>query len=916
MAQRDPYADYAEEVTRKPTLKEKSLETNIRQGDASAVASGASAANASASAEETRAALPFVASKAEAEARKAKADADLAENRAAAGVAPSEATVKRDGAKSRANVVRALMLQGIQRYRDNIQGQPMQRGFGLFEKWFSTPSMGGAVPAYPAFETFSKGGDAILPLIRPLVAQTAREGDSNTEMMIFQSYIPSAEDSDETIEAKFAALDTLLAGMAEGKNPSEVVAMGLKPRTLDEVEQSIRASVSTKAASEAAGAPSSGGAVGGEDIKAPRLNPEATQRIRAYVNSPDFTPEGYAALLTEESLAAGHIAPEQVAQALKGNAEQAQSFFGGLTPEERGSLGPGLDYTGADKAAQDQDGVLERGAQALKNVPESAANLIQGLTALPADAMASIATGARVGSIKSTTDLAGELIASAGGDPSGPTMQAFAQMLDERYGGWDAIKSTMTEDPVGFLADVSMVATGGGSLAAKAPGALGRAGEIAKTVGKAMDPLSAMVGVVEATPGVLRDPRIAPVAGAIADAPAAAASNFLGLTTGAGGQSFRQAYRAGKERGVEGAPTVSSEAFTSQMRGGDPSDVLQQADDALRAIREEASNAYRSGMMDVSGDATVLSFDGIDQRLGELANRAFYKGEVRNPSAARAYEDVKGIVDEWRGLDPAEFHTPEGMDALKQKIGGLADKYKVENDRRSASIVTGVYNEVKNDIAAQVPTYAKTMRDYERASNITREISSTLSLKPNASVDTQLRKLQSLVGKTRTASSDYRQSLAELLDRQGSTLMPSAAGQSLNAPLPHGLARIPAASAALGGGAEAAAGLSIPGVGPAALAALPLASPRLMGEATYGLGRAVGTAKRGVDDIATAARPTLEKLAQAYQQNPTTALALSRAGTGARGLEEGALWQEYGFEGEPPFSEDTIDSLLARYRGM
>lgn len=913
MAQNDPYAEHAEPVTRKPTLKEDNLRTDIRQGEASADASGASAENSAASAAETRAKLPFVARQAAAAARKAEADATAAEKAAAKGPVPTDHDVRREGAASRANVVRALMLQGIQRYKDDIKGQPAKRGFGLFESWFSKPSMGGLVPAYPAFETFSKGGDAILPLVRPLVAQSAREGDSNTEMTIFQSYIPSAEDSDETIEAKFAALDTLIAGMAEGKPPSEVVALGLKPRSIDAIERDIRSTVARATGAGGAGAGGSG-AVAGEGIRAPRLGPGAEARVRGYVNSPDFTPEGYAALLVEESLAAGHITPEQVPAALKANAAEAETFFEGMTPEDRARTGAGLDYSKADKAAEEGAGVLERAGQALQNVPESAANLIQGLTALPADAMVSLVEGTRVGSIKSTTDLAGELLAATGGEPAGPTMQAFAQMLDDRYGGWDAIKSTMTEDPVGFLADVSIIGTGGGTLAAKAPGALGRAGEAARAVSRAADPLSAMVGIAEATPSVLRSPKVAPVADAVADAPAAVASNFLGLTTGAGGQSMRTAFQAGKERGATGAPTPKSEAFTSQMRGGDPAEVLQQAEEALRAIREEASTAYKSGMVDVSKDATILTFDNIDKRLGELANRAYYKGEVRNPSAAKAYEDVRSIVDEWRGMDPAEFHTPEGMDALKQKIGGLADKYNVENDRRSSSIVTGVYNAVKSDIAQQVPTYAKIMRDYEKAAGLTREISTTLSLKPGASVNSKLNKLQSLVGRTKTASSGYRQSLADLLDSRGSNLMASAAGQSLNAPLPHGFSRIPAASAALGGGAEMAAGLSIPGVGPAALAALPLASPRVMGEMAYGAGRATGAAQRGMEAVATAARPTIESLARRYQENPTLTLGAARMGEGARNLEEEALWQKYGFDGAPPFSDETVEDLLARYR--
>jgi hypothetical protein len=42
---------------------------------------------------------------------------------------------------------------------------------------------------------------------------------------------------------------------------------------------------------------------------------------------------------------------------------------------------------------------------------------------------------------------------------------AVGEFLRERYGSVDAFKKTLAEDPVGAIADVSMVLTGGGSVA-------------------------------------------------------------------------------------------------------------------------------------------------------------------------------------------------------------------------------------------------------------------------------------------------------------------------------------------------------------------------------------------------------------------------------------------------------------------
>lgn len=75
---------------------------------------------------------------------------------------------------------------------------------------------------------------------------------------------------------------------------------------------------------------------------------------------------------------------------------------------------------------------------------------------------------------------------------------AVGKFLMDRYGSEDAIKKTLAEDPVGLAADLSIVLTGGGSLAARAPGIAGRAGEIVAGAGRVVDPLNIAAGGVQA----------------------------------------------------------------------------------------------------------------------------------------------------------------------------------------------------------------------------------------------------------------------------------------------------------------------------------------------------------------------------------------------------------------------------------
>lgn len=867
MAQRNWWEDDEEVSVGGPTLTERKTGADIVQSGASAESSSASAGKSKAETEVVQATAPFT-------VRKAKAEAIQAEKTAAKPVALDDNQMRIKGAKDRATVVRAQMLRLIRKFKSDIQGQPMSRGFGLFEQIDEDM---GPIPAPPQFKSFTSAAQQMLPLIRPLVAQSAKEGDSNTEMTIFERYIPDAGDSDKEIVEKLEGLDMLIGGMAEGRPPSEVIQLGLKPRTVDEIERDLIRAVAPDAdVTVVDGNTTTSSTPQGQSIKAPRLSPEATAEVQAYIRSPEFTPEGYAQLVSDKAVAEGHVKPEDRDRLYAANVEKARDFFSGMdTPEERTKgVGPGLDYSDADKTAQEQAGTLETLGTAFSNIPESGANLIQGLAALPADTISSALAGERLGAFKSTTDLAGELVQMAGGDPAGPTVQALADMLDERYGGLDNIKNTFATDPAGLAGDLSVFMTGGGTAAARAPGIVGKAGRALATAGKVIDPLSAGVAAAE-TSGRLAKLGASYLPDGLKAAPGAATRHVLGLSTGVpGGEPFGRAASAGFKRGRDG-PNAQSTNFTANMRGKvDPTDVISQAEEAVRNMQQEASSAYRSGMVDTKNDASILSFDPIDKRLAGLRDRAFHGTQVKDKRAALVYEKMQTVVDEWRELDPEQYHTPEGMDALKQRIGDEIEDLNVNNERRAAGIAKGVYRQIRNDIADQVPTYAKTMRDYERASDELRQVRQTFSLKDGAAADTKLRKLQSILRNNASTSYGYRRTLVDLMERHsGKGLVDSLSGQALSSWQPRGLQSLVGGSLATGGIASVA-GLT-PALAIPAAVGVAAASPRAMGELSYGAGRTLGTGV-GVG----------RDMMRGYNANPSAALALSRGGTYATELDE------------------------------
>ena len=308
-------------------------------------------------------------------------------------------------------------------------------------------------------------------------------------------------------------------------------------------------------------------------------------------------------------------------------------------------------------------------------------------------------------------------------------------------------------------------------------------------------------------------------AGAVGRGIVGTVKHGLGMYTGIGAESISQAVKAGKAGNAD---------FLNNMRGDVPlTDVLDRAKQGLEAMRVAKSAQYRSGMIPIGKDQTVLTFQGIDQALADAAAITGYKGQVKNQSAAGAVGKMRQIVEEWRALDPQQFHTPEGLDALKQKLGGVLESIPFEE--KTARLAAGrVYSATKASIDQQAPTYAKVMGDYSAQSQQITEIEKALSLGSKASQDTAMRKLQSLMrNNVQTNYGGRLKNASDLEQLGGVELLPSIAGQAMNSWTPRSLA------GQIGGGATSLMALS----NPAMAALLPLQSPRVVGELAYGAGK-------------------------------------------------------------------------------
>jgi hypothetical protein len=447
---------------------------------------------------------------------------------------------------------------------------------------------------------------------------------------------------------------------------------------------------------------------------------------------------------------------------------------------------------------------------AVSNIPASAGRMAQDIYQAVTNPVQTAKTVLDIGAGTLQNILPESLVQMIGPDVQSRNVASqVGEFYKQRYGSQEGVKKAIATDPVGVMADLSTILTGGAAVAPKV------AAPSLRTAASMVDPISIASRAVGKTVGVA----------------GSAIPPALGMSTGVGAEPIRQAFQAGVEGGERGR------MFTTNMRGtADMMDILDVAKQNLDQIRIDRGNAYKANMANIKGDKTILNFSGIDKAIKEAFDKVSFKGQIKNQDAAAKLSEAQAIVNNWKQLNPAEFHTPEGIDALKQSVGQILEGLQPRTT--SDTVVKGVYNSIKNEINKQAPTYAKTMKSYSESTDLIREIERSLSLNDKASADTAMRKLQSLMRNNVNTNYGQRLKLAQELELAGGRqMMPSLAGQALNELTPRGLQRASTIPTALLAGASG--GL------PAAAASMIASSPRAMGEVAYGAG--VGT--RGLLDV-------------------------------------------------------------------
>lgn len=347
-------------------------------------------------------------------------------------------------------------------------------------------------------------------------------------------------------------------------------------------------------------------------------------------------------------------------------------------------------------------------------------------------------------------------------------------------------------------------------------------------------------------------------------------SNFLtdmiSLPSGIGSKNLKQVWNTARE-GTEKQRQAFLDAFNNKVDG---LQTVQKAKSALDAIRREIGLEYKGNKAHLTKDKSIIDFAEIDDAVNKVKDAGKFNGQVIKESTVDILQKITKTINDWKKLDPKVFHTPEGIDQLKQKIGDYYNSTKPYTDERR--VLNEIYGSLGKVLRKNAPVYDDMMSSYESGKTLIRDIEDSLSVKEKANVDTQFRKLLSVMRDNVNTNFGERFRLAEKLAEYDTTLFPEIAGQSTKSWLPQGLQR------AVGSGNIAALMMQLAtgqGVG-GNLGFIPLQMPKVVAGTTYGAGKIaqgldyiLPTTKSGVNSLLSSTAP-IAKQPITYSLLPNT----------------------------------------------
>ncbi len=396
-------------------------------------------------------------------------------------------------------------------------------------------------------------------------------------------------------------------------------------------------------------------------------------------------------------------------------------------------------------------------------------------------------------------------------------VNALGDYYKGTYGSWKGFKQAVAKDPASVMMDVSTPLSGGlgaGAKLAGTTGKLGRALSVASKAASYADPVSATIGA----------------AGVAARAPNAVAKTLLSKTAGVPKPVLDLANQAGRSTD----PAVR-EAFARHYMGtADAQELLDSAQDAIKAAQAKRSAEYMQSKMGQAAAAKPVNFGNITQYVDDLpksinrGNAAFQRmpngtyqmtGVPRNQftDLNKLSTELRGLVDEYAAAGRNGYMD---LDLLKQAVYSAAEKYGLQKDRH----VMGLYNQIKDELENVAPGYQKMMEKWQEDGQAIHNI--TKGLASGQKVDAG----RALNAMMRAQKSEHGQDLIRAMAEHDHRLPYMIAGQTLRAGGHGGLRGVLEWVVPFG----SAMALAHPGP----LGYLAASSPKIVGGSQYALGAA------------------------------------------------------------------------------
>lgn len=300
-------------------------------------------------------------------------------------------------------------------------------------------------------------------------------------------------------------------------------------------------------------------------------------------------------------------------------------------------------------------------------------------------------------------------------------------------------------------------------------------------------------------------------------------AEVLGLTSGAGGESIKRGFEAGKR---------NSQTFKQAMRGKiDAFKAVDEAEQAIKSMelsrgREFAKALPKNGNMLLSEKSVLTAYD---TALGQISGVKAGVDDV----ASVALGKVRRLLENVNDLGGLTFNNAL---EVKTAIDDIIAPLNRAGEKNAVRILKPIQQAVKDTMIDAVPEYGKALRNFAEQSKLIDNIKTALS--SGKSPTTELRALQSITRQSVAGAQGGKIQLGKVLDEvSGGRLLDTIAGGQVSQWMPRD---------ALRGGAGILSALKFDPLGIAGSLAL---SPRAVGETAFALGRLANQAGKATARI-------------------------------------------------------------------